>query len=78
MARYVRGVDNGAGRSQYASLFVYYEDMLEAHTHRMLMGGWAADGNDGGRDEGLRGTGTNITMETESTGGAETMPMTVP
>jgi hypothetical protein len=76
--RYVRGVDNGAGRSQYASLFVYYQDMFRTHSHNAFAGNWAADGNNSGGNEGLYGTGNDIPLPTDAAGGAETMPMTVP
>ncbi|WP_343529310.1 phage tailspike protein [Yokenella regensburgei] len=78
-SRYFRGTDYGASRSDNAQQYKYYEDMLESHSHDVVIGGgWAADGNTNSRDEGLVGSGSTITKTTNPFGGIETMPMTVP
>lgn len=78
-SRYIRGYDYGAGLSSYAEFMKKYDDMFKSHTHTVALGGWNADGNDGGSDEGLYGSGTDARTQPviSNTGGAETMPKTL-
>lgn len=71
-SRYFRGTDYGASRSDNAQQYKYYEDMLESHSHDVVIGGgWAADGNTNSRDEGLVGSGSTITKTTNPFGGSK-------
>lgn len=79
--RFPRGADNGAGRSGNAAFMKYYDDSLRAHTHGRPMASYQADGADTKAGSGLYGAtqhdSADIDPQTESFGGAETMPMSI-
>lgn len=76
--RYERGADNGAGRSSYAAMLTTYPDMFKAHSHGLRSRG-PSDVSTGSSsmDDQIPSPSNAVGINTESTGGAETMPMTV-
>lgn len=83
-SRYWRGVDHGASRSSYAQMLKNYPDLFKSHNHivtKYKLTNLTQDGDQDGTFIKFNGPGDNITVPTDfidSTGGSETMPMSVP
>lgn len=87
-SRYIRGVDNGAARSNYALMFKYYPDLFKKHHHatHYTLEGVTLDGDDDARflrldpdkPNGGGSYGNAPDDITNDVGDSETMPMTVP
>lgn len=86
-SRYVRGVDNGASRSNYALMLKYYPDLFKRHHHasHYTLEGVTLDGDDDARflrldPDKANGGGSygNAPDDiTNDVGDSETMPMSV-